>query len=115
MLIKNIPIRTGSSHQERRKVVLVEVPTYENILPLASGYIQACAQEDVEVGSTHSFEIVSYPVTDDRHKLLEELAGKYAQVYTFGCYIWNMKLVGWLLRNCGNGSRRPTTCSVDRR
>lgn len=115
MLIKNIPIRTGSSHQERRKVVLVEIPTYENILPLASGYIQACAQEDVEVGSTHSFEIVSYPVTDDRHKLLEELAGKYAQVYTFSCYIWNMKLVSWLLRELRNGSRRPTTCSVARR
>ncbi|WP_329550906.1 B12-binding domain-containing radical SAM protein [Streptomyces sp. NBC_00696] len=98
MLIKNIPVRTGSGDQERRKVVLVEIPTYENILPLASGYIQACAQEDIEVGSAHTFEIVSYPVTDDRHKLLEELAGKYAQVYTFSCYIWNMKLVSWLLK-----------------
>jgi hypothetical protein len=98
MLIKNIPIRTGNSNQERKKVVLVEIPTYENILPLASGYIQACAQEDVEVGAAHTFEIVSYPVTDDRHKLLEELAGKYAQIYTFSCYIWNMKLVSWLLK-----------------
>lgn len=98
MLIKSIPIRAGSNDQERKKVVLVEVPTYENILPLASGYIQACAQEDVEVGAAHTFEIVSYPVTDDRHKLLEELVGKYAHIYTFSCYIWNMKLVGWLLK-----------------
>ncbi|MFF7934454.1 radical SAM protein [Streptomyces sp. NPDC007940] len=78
--------------------MLVEIPTYENILPLASGYIQACAQEDIEVGPAHTFEIVSYPVTDDRHKLLEELSGKYADVYTFSCYIWNMKLVSWLLK-----------------
>ncbi|WP_369226903.1 radical SAM protein [Streptomyces sp. R39] len=78
--------------------MLVEIPTYENILPLASGYIQACAQEDIEVGASHTFEIVSYPVTDDRHKLLEELAGKYADIYTFSCYIWNMKLVSWLLK-----------------
>ncbi|MFG2957402.1 B12-binding domain-containing radical SAM protein [Streptomyces sp. NPDC048291] len=98
MLIESIPTRTGNGNQERRKVVLVEIPTYENILPLASGYIQACAQEDIEVGASHAFEIVSYPVTDDRHKLLEELAGKYADVYTFSCYIWNMRLVSWLLK-----------------
>lgn len=98
MLIESIPTRGGNGNQERRKVVLVEIPTYENILPLASGYIQACAQEDIEVGSAHTFEIVSYPVTDDRHKLLEDLAGKYADVYTFSCYIWNMKLVSWLLK-----------------
>ncbi|UPZ33568.1 radical SAM protein [Streptomyces sp. LRE541] len=78
--------------------MLVEIPTYENILPLASGYIQACAQADDAVRATHDFEIVSYPVTDDRHKLLEELAGKYAHIYTFSCYIWNMKLVSFLLK-----------------
>ncbi|MGV9316241.1 B12-binding domain-containing radical SAM protein [Streptomyces sp. NPDC003691] len=98
MLIEGIPVRARSRGRERRKVVLVEIPTYENILPLASGYIQACAQEDLEVGPDHTFEIVSYPVTDDRHKLLEELAGKYADIYTFSCYIWNMKLVSWLLK-----------------
>ncbi|MGC5562265.1 B12-binding domain-containing radical SAM protein [Streptomyces sp. FR-108] len=90
--------RGGREGQEPKKVVLVEIPTYENILPLASGYIQACAQADDAVGDTHQFEIVSYPVTDDRHKLLEELAGKYAHIYTFSCYIWNMKLVSFLLK-----------------
>jgi radical SAM superfamily enzyme YgiQ (UPF0313 family) len=84
-------------NNERKKIVLVELPTYENILPLASGYIQACAQEDDAVAAAHTFEIVSFPVTDDRHKLLEELAGKCAHVYTFSCYIWNMKLICWLL------------------
>ncbi|MGY5060944.1 B12-binding domain-containing radical SAM protein [Streptomyces sp. 900105755] len=98
MLISNDTKEIGKHGQERKKVVLVEIPTYENILPLASGYIQACAQADDTVGATHTFEIVSCPVTDDRHKLLEELAGKRADIYTFSCYIWNMKLVRFLLK-----------------
>lgn len=98
MLIRNFAEEARSSEQEHKKVVLVEIPTYENILPLASGYIQACAQEDEAVAAAHTFEIVSYPVTDDRHKVLEELAGKYANIYTFSCYIWNMKLVSFLLK-----------------
>lgn len=98
MLINNGAKEVGRGGQERKKVVLVEIPTYENILPLASGYIQACAQADDAVGATHTFEIVSCPVTDDRHKLLGELAGKYASIYTFSCYIWNMKLVSFLLK-----------------
>ncbi|MEU6643639.1 radical SAM protein [Saccharomonospora sp. NPDC046836] len=96
MLINNFAQEGGD--QDRKKVVLVEIPSYENILPLASGYIQACAQEDEGVAATHSFEIFSYPVKDDRHKLLEELVGKYADIYTFSCYIWNMKLIRWVLK-----------------
>ncbi|MDT0616052.1 B12-binding domain-containing radical SAM protein [Streptomyces lancefieldiae] len=98
MSIRNITRETEAGTQGRKKVVLVEIPTYENILPLASGYIQACAQDDEAVAAAYSFEIVSSPVTEDRHKLLEELAGKYADVYTFSCYIWNMKLVRWVVK-----------------
>ncbi|MCM2393746.1 B12-binding domain-containing radical SAM protein [Streptomyces albipurpureus] len=105
MLINSGAHEAGRDDQESKKVVLVEIPTYENILPLASGYIQACAQADDAVRATHNFEIVSYPVTDDRHKLLEDLAGKYAKIYTFSCYIWNMKLVSFLLK--GLRERQP--------
>jgi radical SAM superfamily enzyme YgiQ (UPF0313 family) len=98
MLIDNFAEEAGADNQERKKVVLVEIPTYENILPLASGYIQACAEDDDAMAARYSFEITSYPVTDDREKLLEELANKSAQVYTFSCYIWNMRLVSWLLK-----------------
>lgn len=105
MLINNFAKGTGGTNQELKKVVLVEIPTYENILPLASGYIQACAQDDPAVAAAHAFEIFSAPVTDDRHRLLEELAGKRADIYTFSCYIWNMKLVRWLLKELRE--RRP--------
>jgi len=98
MPVNNVAKEIGRSSQERKKVVLAELPTYENILPLASGYIQACAQGDDEVAAAHTFEIFSSPATDDRHKLLEELAGKHAHVYAFSCYIWNMKLICWLLK-----------------
>jgi radical SAM superfamily enzyme YgiQ (UPF0313 family) len=88
----------GTVTSDRRKIVLVELPTYENILPLASGYIQAYAQGDEAVAAGHTFEIVSYPVSDDRHEILRKLAEKDAHIYTFSCYIWNMKLVRWVLK-----------------
>jgi radical SAM superfamily enzyme YgiQ (UPF0313 family) len=87
----------GIFESQRRKVVLVELPTYENILPLASGYIQACGQDDETIAASHAFEIASYPVTGDRYQIRSELAARKAHLYTFSCYIWNMKLVRWLL------------------
>ncbi|WP_411151240.1 B12-binding domain-containing radical SAM protein [Streptomyces sp. A30] len=87
----------GTAGSERRKIVLVELPTYENILPLASGYIQAYAQDAPAVAAGYTFEIVSYPISDDRHHMVRELAARDAYLYTFSCYIWNMKLVRWVL------------------
>ncbi|MEY9933128.1 radical SAM superfamily enzyme YgiQ (UPF0313 family) [Catenulispora sp. GP43] len=80
-----------------RSVVLVELPTYENILPLASGYLQAMAAHDPEVGPAYSFRIVSRPVSLPREEILAGLLELDADVYTFSCYIWNMRLVRWLL------------------
>lgn len=95
---ESVPAATAATAEsQRRKVVLIELPTYENILPLASGYIQAYAQSDESVAAEHAFEIASYPVTGDRDQMRSELAAKNAQLYTFSCYIWNMKLVRWLL------------------
>ncbi|MFD0307863.1 B12-binding domain-containing radical SAM protein [Streptomyces sp. NPDC127119] len=91
-------VDAGTATAERRKIVLVELPTYENILPLASGYIQAYAQDDEAVAAGHTFEIVSLPVSGEREDLLRQLADRDAYLYTFSCYIWNMKLVRWLLR-----------------
>jgi hypothetical protein len=63
-------VDAGTATAERRKIVLVELPTYENILPLASGYIQAYAQGDEAVAAGHTFEIVSLPVSGEREDLL---------------------------------------------
>jgi radical SAM superfamily enzyme YgiQ (UPF0313 family) len=80
-----------------RSVALVELPTYENILPLASGYLQAYAQGDESLAARYTFEIISSPVTVDRQETLERLVARNADIYTFSCYIWNMKLVRWLV------------------
>ncbi|MEE1745565.1 MULTISPECIES: B12-binding domain-containing radical SAM protein [unclassified Streptomyces] len=91
------PADAGTTVLDRQKIVLVELPTYENILPLASGYIQAYVQDDPAVAVAHTFEIVSYPISEDRHQMVRDLAAKDAHLYTFSCYIWNMKLVRWVL------------------
>ena len=82
---------------EVKSVVLVELPTYENILPLASGYMQAFAQSDPSVSAGYTFEIASFPVTVEREEILAALVAKDAGIYTFSCYLWNMKLVRWIL------------------
>ncbi|MEU0214011.1 cobalamin-dependent protein [Streptomyces sp. NPDC006265] len=81
-----------------RSVVFVELPTYENMLPLASGYMQAYAQSDPLLHGAYAFQIHSSPVTMEREKIFAELIAKRADIYAFSCYIWNMKLVKWLLK-----------------
>jgi radical SAM superfamily enzyme YgiQ (UPF0313 family) len=77
----------------------VELPTYENILPLASGYLRAIAEADPKLGATHSFEIASFPVARDPREVGDELVAKNADYYTFSCYMWNIKHVRLLVRH----------------
>lgn len=85
--------------QTKASVVLVELPTYENILPLASGYLRAIAEADPTLGATHSFEIASFPVARDPEEVADELVAKNADYYTFSCYMWNIKHVRVLMRH----------------
>jgi radical SAM superfamily enzyme YgiQ (UPF0313 family) len=86
------------SSRPRASVVLVELPTYENILPLASGYLRAIAEADPDLARTHTFEIASYPVSRTPADVGEELVAKGADYYTFSCYMWNIKHVRALVR-----------------
>lgn len=79
-----------------KSVVFVDLPTYENMLPLAAGYMQAYAQDDPRVRASYRFEIASFPAAMDRDRILENLLSRKADVYAIGCYIWNAKLVRWL-------------------
>ncbi|MER7583172.1 radical SAM protein [Kitasatospora sp. NPDC097691] len=88
-----------------KSVVFVDLPTYENMLPLAAGYMQAYAQHDPKISASYRFEIASFPATMDREHILGELLSREADVYAIGCYIWNSKLVQWLLRELT--SKRP--------
>lgn len=72
------------------KVTFVELSAFEAILPLASGYMQAYAQHDPEVGPRCDFEIFSAPVSADRREVIAELLEKRSDVYAISCYIWNI-------------------------
>ncbi|MGV9266122.1 B12-binding domain-containing radical SAM protein [Kitasatospora sp. NPDC003701] len=88
-----------------KSVVFVDLPTYENMLPLAAGYMQAYAQNDPEIRAAYRFEIASFPAASDRERILKELISREADVYAIGCYLWNAKLVRWLQRELT--ARRP--------
>ncbi|GGS58938.1 B12-binding domain-containing radical SAM protein [Actinokineospora fastidiosa] len=79
------------------KVTFVELTTYEGVLPLATGYLQAYASQDPEIAAECSFEIVSRNVESDRDAIAEELIGRDSDVYAVSCYLWNMGTTKWLL------------------
>lgn len=79
------------------KVTFVELTTYEGVLPLATGYLQAYASQDPEIAAKCSFEIFSRNVNSDRAAVAEELIARDSDVYAVSCYLWNMGTTRWLL------------------
>lgn len=79
------------------KVTFVELTAYDNVLPLATGYLQAYASQDPDIAAECSFEICSQMAFGDRDVVLDELLGKHSDIYAMSCYIWNMGLTRWLL------------------
>ncbi len=83
------------------KAVLVELSDYERILPLASGYLQAYAMKDPAVAATWSFSIYTRTVRVAWETILAELVEKRADLYGFSTYVWNSRLVTWLVARLG--------------
>jgi len=80
-----------------RHVTFVELPLYPNTLPLASGYLQAFAQQDPEIAETFTFEIHSSPSTTPTETVLEQLLSGDTEVFALSCYLWNMRAAKRLL------------------
>jgi len=75
-------------------VTMVSFPTYSRILPLASGYLQAYAQDDPEVKAAYSFLERSYGIDEvNEGQIVADLLSDDADVYTFSCYVWNSGLI----------------------
>ncbi|BCB82762.1 B12-binding domain-containing radical SAM protein [Phytohabitans suffuscus] len=72
------------------KVCLVELPMYANTLPLASGYLQAYAQQDSAVARGCEFSIHNMPASTPVDEVLGGLPDD-ADVYGLSCYLWNMR------------------------
>lgn len=80
-----------------RRVALVELPLYPNTLPLASGYLQAFAQQDEAISAAYRFDIVSLAADTPIEKILNALLAEETTVYGLSCYLWNMRAIQRLL------------------
>jgi radical SAM superfamily enzyme YgiQ (UPF0313 family) len=72
------------------KVSLVELPMYANTLPLASGYLQAYAQQDSTIAERCQFSIHAAPASSAVDEVLALLPDD-TDVYGLSCYLWNMR------------------------
>jgi tRNA A37 methylthiotransferase MiaB len=76
-----------------KKVTCVELPVFERMTPLATGYLHAYAQADQAVRHEYLFEHYTAVVRTAREKIIKDLIASDADVYAFSCYVWNMGLV----------------------
>jgi len=87
------------------RVALVELPLYDNTLPLTSGYLQAYVRQDPTIAGAIEWSIHARAAHHPRESLLAELLEADADVYAISCYLWNMRRIRWLLDHLR--ARRP--------
>jgi radical SAM superfamily enzyme YgiQ (UPF0313 family) len=80
-----------------RKVTFIELPIFSGVLPLASGYMEACCRKAPLLAATFLFEKISLEVKTPYEHVLSALKKSDADVYAFSCYVWNTGLVRRLL------------------
>lgn len=79
------------------RVTFVELPTFEGVVPLASGYMEAMCRTDHDLAGRCRFEKISLPVKTPWREVLGALRQCDADVYAFSCYVWNSGMVRRLL------------------
>ena len=72
-----------------KKVTFVELPVFEGLAPLASGYMEAVCRQDESLTSNFEFEKISHAVNISDADILATLERSDADVYAFSCYVWN--------------------------
>ncbi len=80
-----------------KKVVFLELGVFPNILPLASGYMEAYARKDPALAGAYTFEKISLPVATPEAEVLARLKEADGDVYGFSCYVWNAAFMRRLL------------------
>ena len=70
-----------------KKVAFLELTVFPNILPLASGYMEAYARKDPALVEAYTFEKLSLPVATAEAEVLAALQRADADVYGFSCYV----------------------------
>lgn len=77
----------------RKNVTFIELPIFAGVVPLASGYMEACCLKDPQLATSFSFEKLSLAVDTPYDQILMSLENRHSGVYAFSCYVWNSKLV----------------------
>jgi tRNA A37 methylthiotransferase MiaB len=81
----------------KKSVLFAELNVNRNVLPLASGYLRTYACLNEEIRRTYTFSAFNESARVSRDLLLKQLLSHEADVYAFSCYVWNMKLVRYLV------------------
>jgi len=76
-----------------KKVTFVELPVFSGILPLVSGYMEACCRKHPELVSAYQFEKISLTVGTPYEEVISTLIDSRADVYAFSTYVWNSGMV----------------------
>lgn len=71
------------------KVVFVELTVFANVLPLASGYMEAYCRKDPALAGTVTFDKISMPISAPYDDILNVIENSDGHVYAFSCYVWN--------------------------
>lgn len=79
-------------------VALVELSVFERVIPLVSGYLQACAQADPTTRDAYRFRRYTTSLKTPLDRIIRDVLALDADVYGFSCYVWNMGLMREVVR-----------------
>ena len=80
-----------------KKVTLVEINVFEDMVPLVSGYLQAYACADPMLKNNWEFIKYTSNTKIPAKKIVEDLMQYDSDLFAFSCYLWNMELVKEIL------------------
>jgi tRNA A37 methylthiotransferase MiaB len=84
-------------HSMKRKVAFLELPVFNGVLPLASGYMQSYAARSPELREAYEFQKYSMGVKASFETICSTMLDADANVYALSCYVWNSGVMKRLL------------------
>lgn len=91
----------------RRRVVLAELSQVESAFPLASAYLSNYARAHAESRAEWELVIRPFHVSRSAEEISGAIAAEGADLVTFSCYTWNMRLVSSVLSRLSRIEPRP--------
>src|SRR5947209_4209878 len=82
-----------------KTVATIELQSYERMVPLLGGYLEAFTTKDPWLAQSYRFHKYSSTPRVNRQKLLSELVNMQADVYAFSCYVWNTGVVAGIVKD----------------